>query len=200
MVIKATNIVWHNPKVTKIDRHRVNKHTSCVLWFTGLSGAGKSTLSIALEKELFDRGIRTYILDGDNIRHGLNRDLGFSPNERKENIRRIGEVAKLFVDAGLFVMTAFISPYKEDREMVRSYFETKEFIEIHVNTPLEECERRDIKGQYQKARRVEIKDFTGISSPYEEPGSPELAIDTSKQSVEQSVKQILSYLIDNGYF
>lgn len=164
------------------------------MWFTGLSGAGKSTLSTALEKALYDAGTRSYVLDGDNIRHGLNRDLGFSQEDRKENIRRIGEVAKLFVDAGLFVMTALISPYREDRDRVRSLFDAGEFIEIYVKCPLEECERRDPKGLYHKARSGDIRDFTGISAPYEEPLNPELVVNSGNQSVKSSVEQVMTYM------
>ncbi|WP_457786666.1 adenylyl-sulfate kinase [Geobacillus sp. Geo 8.1] len=197
--MKATNIVWHHSKVTKEDRQKLNGHKSVVLWFTGLSGAGKSTLSVEVEKELHQRGIRTYILDGDNIRHGLNKDLGFSAEDRKENIRRIGEVAKLMVDAGIVTLTAFISPYREDREMVRQLLGEKEFIEIYVKCSLEECERRDPKGLYKKARAGEIKGFTGIDDPYEEPENPELVVETDKQSLEESVKQVITYLEENGY-
>jgi len=191
---KPVNIVWQPTKVSKEDRRRLNGHGSCVLWFTGLSGSGKSTLATEVEKELFQRGVRTYVLDGDNIRHGLNRDLGFGKDDRKENIRRIGEVAKLFVDAGIVTLTAFISPYREDRDMVRALFEPGEFIEIYVKCSLEECERRDPKGLYQKARRGEIRDFTGISAPYEEPVRPELVVETDRETVENSVQKILSHL------
>ncbi|TWG32009.1 adenylyl-sulfate kinase [Geobacillus sp. C56-T2] len=197
--MKATNIVWHDSKVTKEDRQKLNGHKSVVLWFTGLSGAGKSTLSVEVEKELHQRGIRTYILDGDNIRHGLNKDLVFSAEDRKENIRRIGEVAKLMVDAGIVTLTAFISPYREDREMVRQLLGEKEFIEIYVKCSLEECERRDPKGLYKKARAGEIKGFTGIDDPYEEPENPELVVETDKQTLEESVKQVITYLEENGY-
>lgn len=191
---KSPNIVWHYNQITREDRYRLNRHRSCVLWFTGLSGAGKSTLSTAVEKELFKSGIRSYVLDGDNVRHGLNNNLGFSPEDRKENIRRIGEVSKLFVDAGLFALSAFISPYREDREMVRSRFAEGEFIEIYVKCSLEECEKRDPKGLYKKARNGEISNFTGISAPYEEPEQAELVIETDKQSIEQSVSQVMNYL------
>jgi len=194
----SENIVWQPTKVSKEDRRRLNRHGSCVLWFTGLSGSGKSTLATEVEKELFQRGIRTYVLDGDNIRHGLNRDLGFGKEDRKENIRRIGEVAKLFVDAGIVTLTAFISPYREDRDMVRALFEPGEFIEIYVKCSLEECERRDPKGLYKKARRGEIRDFTGISAPYEEPVFPELVVETDRETVENSVQKILSHLRAKG--
>jgi len=195
---QAIHIVWQETKVSREDRYRLNKHKSCLLWFTGLSGAGKSTLAIALEKELYDFGIRSYVLDGDNIRHGLNKNLGFSPEDRKENIRRIGEVAKLFVDAGLFALSAFISPYREDRQMVRERFAPGEFIEVYVKCPLEVCERRDPKGLYKKARKGEIQNFTGISAPYEEPLNPEIIVETDKQTLEQSVQQIIGYLKERG--
>jgi len=198
MYNKPANIVWQPMKVTKEDRRRLNGHGSCVLWFTGLSGSGKSTLATEVEKELYQRGVRTYVLDGDNIRHGLNRDLGFGKDDRKENIRRIGEVAKLFVDAGIVTLTAFISPYREDRDMVRALFKEGEFIEIYVRCSLEECERRDPKGLYQKARRGEIRDFTGISAPYEEPVNPELVVDTERETVEESVGKVLDFLSLKG--
>jgi adenylylsulfate kinase len=195
----GTNIVWHESKVTKADRQNRNRHKSAVLWFTGLSGSGKSTLTVALEKELFERGIHTYRLDGDNIRHGLNKDLGFSPEDRTENIRRIGEVAKLMVDAGLITLTAFISPYQNDRNYVRSLLEENEFIEVYVKCSLEICEKRDPKGLYKKARTGEIKQFTGIDAPYEEPVQPELIVDTEHQSLDKSVRQVIQYLIDKEY-
>ncbi len=198
MNIKSDNIVWHQAKVSKQDRHRLNQHKSCVLWFTGLSGSGKSTLSTEVEKELYQRGIRTYVLDGDNIRHGLNKDLGFSKEDRKENIRRIGEVAKLFVDAGIVTLTAFISPYIEDRATVRALFEKDEFIEVYVKCSIEECERRDPKGLYKKARLGEIKEFTGISAPYEEPVNPEIVVETDRESIETSVQKIVNYLFEKG--
>ncbi|GMB09264.1 adenylyl-sulfate kinase [Thermolongibacillus altinsuensis] len=188
------NIVWHNESVTKAERRQRNHHHSCVLWFTGLSGSGKSTLANAVAKELFQRGIQNYVLDGDNIRHGLNSDLGFSPEDRTENIRRIGEVAKLFVDSGQIVLTAFISPFRQDRELVRQKLEQDEFIEIYVRCPLEQCEKRDPKGLYKKARNGEIREFTGIDSPYEEPLSPELIVETDRYSIEECTEQIISYL------
>ncbi|WP_066188681.1 adenylyl-sulfate kinase [Gracilibacillus timonensis] len=196
----ATNhIVWHDSIVTKQHRLDQNNHHSPVLWFTGLSGSGKSTLTVALEKALHERGVRSYRLDGDNIRHGLNNNLGFSPEDRKENIRRIGEVAKLLNDAGLITLTAFISPYKEDRDNVRSLLNGQEFIEIYVKCSLDGCEARDPKGLYQKARAGEIKGFTGIDAPYEEPESPELIIDTEQQSVEEGVATILQFLEKQGW-
>ncbi|MDC0761947.1 adenylyl-sulfate kinase [Brevibacillus sp. AG] len=190
----TANIVWHPTTVTKQDRQKRAGHKSCVLWFTGLSGAGKSTLANAVEHELHQRGLASYVLDGDNIRHGLNRGLGFGAEDRRENIRRIGEVAKLFVDAGLITLTAFISPYREDRELARNLVEAGEFIEVYVKCSLDECERRDVKGLYQKARNGEIGQFTGISAPYEEPVQAELVIESDKQTIEESVQSVLTYL------
>lgn len=194
----AANLVWHPATVSKEDRQRRAGHKSCVIWFTGLSGAGKSTLANAVDHELHERGLASYVLDGDNIRHGLNRGLGFGADDRKENIRRIGEVAKLFVDAGVIVLTAFISPFREDRELARSLVEEGEFIEVYVKCSLEECERRDVKGLYQKARAKEIEQFTGISSPYEEPQEPELVIESGALSVAESVQAVLDYLKETG--
>jgi adenylylsulfate kinase len=191
---KVNNITWHQSTVSKRDRQLINGHKSCVLWFTGLSGSGKSTLANAVDHELYKQGISSYVLDGDNIRHGLNKDLSFGNNDRKENIRRIGEVAKLFVDSGLIVSSAFISPFREDRVLVRSMFEQQEFIEIFLNCPIQVCESRDPKGLYKKARQGEITDFTGITSPYEIPDHPEVIIETNYTSIEQSIVQILSYL------
>jgi adenylylsulfate kinase len=195
---KATNIVWHQGAVTRDDRQKMNGHRGCIVWLTGLSGSGKSTIAVDLEKRLWERGVRAYILDGDNIRHGLNKNLGFSPADRTENIRRIGEVAKLFTDAGLVTLTAFISPYRADRDQVRALMPAGDFVEVHVICPVEVCEQRDVKGLYKKARAGEIKEFTGISAPYEEPLEPELAIDTSAQSVDASARQILQYLERKG--
>jgi adenylylsulfate kinase len=195
---KATNITWHATAVSKQDRRAKNGHGSCVLWFTGLSGSGKSSIANAVSSELYHRGINEYVLDGDNIRHGLNRDLGFSDHDRTENIRRIGEVAKLFVDGGAIVTTAFISPFRDDRDQVRSLFVEGEFIEVFVSCPLEECEHRDPKQLYAKARRGEIKDFTGINSPYEEPENPEIIIRSELLSVEEAVADILGYLLDKN--
>lgn len=197
--MKSTNIVWHNSQVAKEDRQQLHNHKSLILWFTGLSGSGKSTLCVALERRLFEQGINTYVLDGDNVRHGLNKNLGFSPEDRTENIRRIGEVSKLFVDAGIITLTAFISPYREDRNNVRKLVERNEFIEVFVKCSLEECERRDPKGLYKKARTGEIEDFTGIDAPYEEPVNPEIIINSEKQSIEESVEQIMSFLIEGNY-
>ncbi|MBP1950551.1 adenylyl-sulfate kinase [Virgibacillus litoralis] len=196
---KSENIVWHDSKVTKENRRGLNKHKSAVIWFTGLSGSGKSTVSVELEKELYSHGVRTYRLDGDNVRHGLNKNLGFSPEDRKENIRRIGEVSKLMVDAGLFTLSAFISPYREDRDEVRELVEDGEFIEVFVDASVETCESRDPKGLYKKARAGEIKGFTGIDAPYEEPRNPEVTIDTDKLTLEESVQKIVSYLKEKGY-
>jgi adenylylsulfate kinase len=193
------NVVWHNATITKADRHRMNGHKSAILWYTGLSGSGKSTLANKVEEKLFERGMHTYVLDGDNIRHGLNKGLGFTAEDRKENIRRIGEVAKLFVDAGAFVSTAFISPYQSDREMVRSIVQPGEFIEIYVYAPLEICEKRDPKGLYKKARAGEIKHFTGIDDPYEAPTNPELLINTGENDLETCAAQIMKYLEEKGY-
>ncbi|MGI8951063.1 MAG: adenylyl-sulfate kinase [Chitinophagaceae bacterium] len=193
------NIVWHASTISKNDRHRMNGHKSAILWYTGLSGAGKSTLANKVEEKLFERGIHTYVLDGDNVRHGLNKGLGFTAEDRKENIRRIGEVAKLFVDGGAFVSTAFISPYRSDREMVRSIVEPGEFIEVYVHCPLDVCEQRDPKGLYKKARAGEIKHFTGIDDPYEAPEDAELIINTSEKPLEECADEIMKYLESNGY-
>lgn len=190
----TANLVWHPATVTKEDRQQRAGHKSCVIWFTGLSGAGKSTLANAVDYELHRQGLASYVLDGDNIRHGLNRGLGFGDDDRKENIRRIGEVAKLFVDAGVIVLTAFISPFQEDRELARSLVAEGEFVEVYVKCSLEECERRDVKGLYQKARKGEIGQFTGISSPYEEPAAPQVVIESGELSVEESVSAVLAYL------
>lgn len=195
----SKNIVWHNHKVTKQDRATLKKQKPVILWFTGLSGSGKSTIANAVEAKLYEMGKHTYLLDGDNIRHGLNRDLGFSEKDRIENIRRIGEVAKLFVDSGLIVLTAFISPFQKDRDLVRKMVEESEFIEIYVDTPLEICEQRDPKGLYKKARAGEIPDFTGISSPYEPPKNPEIHLKNDKMSIEECVEKVIEYLKDNKY-
>ncbi|UEX90323.1 adenylyl-sulfate kinase [Staphylococcus ratti] len=195
----ANAITWHASEIQKTDRQARFQHKSAVLWFTGLSGSGKSTLSVALEKALFERGINTYRLDGDNVRHGLNQNLGFSPEDRQENIRRIAEVSKLMIDAGLLTLTAFISPYKEDRAHAREIVESSEFIEIYTKASIETCESRDPKGLYQKARRGDIPEFTGISAPYEAPESPEITIDTEQQTIEEAVNTILHYLEVHEY-
>lgn len=192
------NIVWHDTSVTKEERRTKNKYQSYVLWFTGLSGSGKSTLANALARYLFEDNIQTYVLDGDNIRHGLNRDLGFTDEDRKENIRRIGEVSKLFVDSGQIVLTAFISPFREDRQQVREILSDNEFFEVYVKCSLDECEVRDPKGLYKKARNKEIKHFTGIDSPYEEPKNPAIIVDTETQEIKDSVKQIVDFLVAKG--
>lgn len=191
---KPTNITWHETSISKENRREKNGHGSCALWFTGLSGSGKSTIANAVSNELFRQGISEYVLDGDNIRHGLNKDLGFSDYDRTENIRRIGEVAKLFVDSGKVVTTAFISPFRSDRDQVRALFEEEEFIEVFVQCPIEECERRDPKQLYAKARRGEIKDFTGIDSPYEAPEQPEITLHSDQVTIEEAVEQVLTYL------
>jgi len=193
------NIKPYEPVIKKEDRIKLNGHKPAVLWFTGLSGSGKSTLASTVEEKLYRLGIRTCLLDGDNIRTGLNKDLGFSKENREENIRRISEVAKLFVDAGLIVMTAFISPYREDRLLARQLVEKEEFIEIYVKCPLQICEERDVKGHYKKARQGLLKDFTGISAPYEEPEKPEIIIETDKMTVKQSITAIISYLISKNF-
>jgi len=195
---KATNIVWHAGAVTRADREKLNGHKGCTVWLTGLSGSGKSTIAVDLEKRLAERGVRVYILDGDNVRHGLNKNLGFSPADRTENIRRIGEVAKLFTDAGIVALTAFISPYRADRDQVRAIMSDGDFIEVHVDCPVETCEERDVKGLYKKARAGEIPEFTGISAPYEAPEKPELVVRTKDQTVEESSKQILTFLEQRG--
>ncbi len=196
---KATNITWHDQHLSKEARAGLKKQAPCVLWFTGLSGAGKSTVANAFEQALHARGYHTYLLDGDNVRHGLNKNLGFSHEDREENIRRIGEVAKLFVDAGVIVLSAFISPYRRDREMVRALLPEGEFIEVFVSTPLEVCETRDPKGLYKKARAGEIRGFTGIDDPYEAPETPEITLHTDQQDVEASVTQLLGELTRLGY-
>jgi adenylylsulfate kinase len=196
---KATNIVWHEGNVNRADREKFNGHKGFTVWFTGLSGSGKSTIAVAVEKALWDRGVRTYILDGDNVRHGLNSNLGFSPEDRTENIRRIGEVAKLFNDAGLVALTAFISPYRADRDKVRGLMAEGDFLEVFVDCPVEECEKRDVKGLYAKARAGQIKEFTGISAPYEEPAKPELVLPTAQLSEQQSTDKVIAYLQEKGY-
>ena len=195
---KSTNVTWHDASLTKEMRRKQNGHESKVLWFTGLSGSGKSTIANAVARELYTRDIRNYVLDGDNIRHGLNKDLGFSDEDRTENIRRIGEVSKLFVDSGQFVLTAFISPFRMDRQLVRDLLEDGEFIEVYIKCPLEECEVRDPKGLYDKARKGIIKDFTGIDSPYEEPEKPEIVLESNRFSVEECVQQVIDYLAAEG--
>ncbi|MGG4127555.1 adenylyl-sulfate kinase [Paenibacillus illinoisensis] len=188
------NITWQQSSLSRHARELHNGHRSRALWFTGLSGAGKSSLAFALEQHLHGRGVRCYVLDGDNVRHGLNRDLGFTSEDRQENLRRIGEVAKLMVDAGLLVLSAFISPHAQDREMVRQLFEPEDFIEIYVQCSIEECERRDPKGLYKKARSGDIPHFTGISAPYDVPEDPSLIIDTEQLPLDEAVQKIVQYL------
>ena len=192
--MKSTNIIYHNASVTHRRRNQLNKHKSVVIWFTGLSGSGKSTLAHAVEEILFNKGCRTFVLDGDNVRHGLSSNLDYSNKDRKENIRRIGEVTKLMMKAGLIIMTAFISPFKEDRIAVRNLIPDGDFIEIYCKASLETCEETDLKGFYQRARAGEIKNYTGIDSPYEVPDNPELVIDTDKETLDESVSRIVSFL------
>jgi len=196
---KSKNITWHHPIVTREDRERLLGQKGFTLWFTGLSRSGKSTLATEVEKRLYERGYITFILDGDNIRHGLNRELGFSPKDREENIRRIGEVAHLFSNAGIINMTAFISPYRADRKKARDLAKEGEFIEIFCRCSLEACEERDLKGLYKKARAGEVPEFTGISAPYEKPENPEITIDTDRETIEQGVSKIISYLEENRF-
>src|SRR5262245_29593377 len=196
---KATNITWHAGQVERGDREKLLGQRGVTVWLTGLSGSGKSTIAVAAEKVLLDRGQHAYVLDGDNIRHGLNKNLGFSPADRTENIRRIGEVAKLFTDAGVIVMSSFISPYRADRDAVRAIMGKGDFVEAYVKASVETCEGRDVKGLYKKARAGEIPDFTGISAPYEEPVRPELVLDTQAQTVDQSVAALVGYLESQGY-
>ncbi len=193
---KSDNVVWHHATVTRERRQQLNGHRSFVLWFTGLSGSGKSTLAHAVEERLHQMSCRTFVFDGDNVRHGLCSDLGFGEEDRRENIRRIGEMTKLFVEAGVIAMTAFISPFRAERQMVRSLFQPGEFIEIYCDCSLETCEARDVKGLYAKARAGLIPNYTGISSPYEEPLSPEIRIRTDKETLEDSVDAVLNYLKD----
>ena len=195
---KATNVTWHAHKVTREDRQKLNGHRGAVLWFTGLSGCGKSTIANAVDQLLHERGVHTFVLDGDNIRMGLNKNLGFTPADRTENIRRIGEVSKLFADGATIVSTAFISPYKADRDMVRALLPQGEFIEILVQASLDTCESRDPKGLYKKARAGEIKDFTGISAPYEAPENPEIVLDSDNKGIEELAREVIAYLTTKG--
>jgi adenylylsulfate kinase len=188
------NIVWHETLVDRQDRNRMNKHKSGVIWFTGCPASGKSTIAHHLERALFERAIRCYVLDGDNVRHGINSNLGFSREDRRENLRRIAECSKLFVDAGLVVLAAFVSPYREDRQVVRQIVGPEHFFEVYVKCSLETCEKRDPKGQYKKAKAGLIKEYTGISAPYEEPEHPELVLDTEDLDVESAVKKVLELL------
>ncbi|WP_318496479.1 adenylyl-sulfate kinase [Photobacterium leiognathi] len=196
---RSENIVWHDTSISYQDRIQLNKHQGLVLWFTGLSGSGKSTIANEVERMLYLEQCHTYLLDGDNIRHGLNRDLGFSDQDREENIRRIGEVAKLFADAGMIALSSFISPFTADRQLARHCCEPRTFIEIFIDTPISICESRDPKGLYKKARAGEIQSFTGISSPYEAPINPEIHVKTADLTIEDAAKQIINYLRDNHY-
>ena len=196
--MNSSNVIYHQATVTRKRRNKLNDHRSVVLWFTGLSGSGKSTLAHALEEKLFQKGCRTFVLDGDNVRHGLNSNLDFSRAGRTENIRRISEISKLMLESGLIVMTAFISPINKDRSDARTLISSDDFIEIYCKASLEACESRDVKGLYKKARAGEITNYTGIDSPYEVPENPELTIDTDNQSLEESVSTILSFLESSG--
>jgi adenylylsulfate kinase len=196
---KSSNITWHRGKIGRLEREGLLQQRGATIWLTGLSGSGKSTLAVTTEAALLKRGHLVYVLDGDNVRHGLNRNLGFSPEDRTENIRRIGEVAKLFTDTGVIVFTSFISPYRADRDAARALFDEGDFIEVHLAASVETCEGRDPKGLYQKARDGEIPEFTGISAPYEAPESPELVLDTGSLGVEESVSRIIEYLEEKGY-
>lgn len=195
---KSSDTVWHHATVTRARRQELNGHKSAIIWFTGLSGAGKSTLAHAVEERLHQMSCRTFVFDGDNVRHGLCGDLGFSEEDRRENIRRIGEMAKLFVEAGVIALTAFISPFRADRLKVRHLAAPGDFIEVYCRCPIEVCEQRDVKGMYRRARAGEIRDFTGISSPYEEPENSELSVDTGSMPLDQCVDQVIGYLQDRG--
>jgi adenylylsulfate kinase len=195
----ATNITWHEHYVSKEERAKLNGHKGVVLWFTGLSACGKSTVANTVDHILHSREIRSFVLDGDNVRHGLNKNLGFSAEDRTENIRRIGEVAKLFADSGAVTLTAFISPYKADRDQVRELLDDGDFVEIYVNASLETCEERDPKGLYKKARAGEIKGFTGIDDPYEAPENPEIELDANSKGIDELVAEVVAYLEQNGY-
>ena len=198
--MKSTNVVWHMHNVTKDDRSKQKKQRPCILWFTGLSGSGKSTIASAVEQKLFELGHHTYLLDGDNVRHGINKDLSFTDEDRIENIRRIGELSKLMIDAGLLVMTAFISPFKSDRRLVRELVQEHEFIEVFMDTSLDECERRDPKGLYKKARKGEIKNFTGVDAPFEEPDNADIRVETVGRSPENIVDEILNIILPKLYY
>jgi adenylylsulfate kinase len=199
MTGKSTNVVWHPGAVSTADREAITGHKACTVWMTGLPASGKSTLAVALEKALWGRGVHAFVLDGDNIRHGLNKDLGFSPQDRVENIRRIGEVAKLFTAAGVINVTAFISPYRADRDRVREIMAAGELIEVFVDCPVEVCEQRDPKGHYKKARAGEIKEFTGVSAPYELPEKAEITVHTDRESEAESVAKLVAYLEARGF-
>jgi len=196
---KATNITWHGGQIGRGEREKLLGQKGATIWLTGLSGSGKSTVAVAVEAELVNRGRLSYVLDGDNVRHGLNKNLGFSPEDRTENIRRIAEVAKLFTETGVLVFTSFISPYRADREAARELFESGDFVEVYVSADVATCEERDPKGLYKKARAGEIPEFTGISAPYEAPEKPELVVDTANQDLEGSVATVIAYLEEKGY-
>ena len=196
---KSTNITWHAGHVSREDRERLLGQKGATVWLTGLSGSGKSTIAVGTERALVERGRLAYVLDGDNVRHGLNKNLGFGPEDRSENIRRIGEVAKLFTDAGVIALTSFISPYRKDRDAVRATMPPGDFVEVFVDASIETCESRDVKGLYARARAGEIPEFTGISAPYEAPERPELVLDTNRQTIVESVGCLLGYLEDKGY-
>ncbi|MEE9608308.1 MAG: adenylyl-sulfate kinase [Myxococcota bacterium] len=196
---RSSNVTWHEGQVSPDERRSLLGQRGVVVWLTGLSGSGKSTIAVGAERALIQRGRLAYVLDGDNVRHGLNGDLGFSPEDRTENIRRIGEVAKLFAEAGLIVFTSFISPYRSDRDAVRARLQPGDFVEVHVDADVATCEARDVKGLYKRARAGEIPEFTGISAPYEEPLDPELVLDTRRDSVEESVRQLIGFLEEKAY-
>jgi adenylylsulfate kinase len=198
--LTSNNVVWHNATVTRTRREAQNNHRGAIIWFTGLSGSGKSTVAHAVEEALHQQGCRTFVLDGDNVRHGLCGDLGFSEKDRQENIRRIGEMAKLFMEAGIIVLTAFISPYRGDRNRVRGMVGQGDFIEVYCDTPIEVCEMRDVKGLYKKARAGEISEFTGISSPYEKPENPELLLNTGADSLDRCVQEVMGNIAKLGIF
>ena len=190
----AAEVVWHHATVTRERREALNGHKGVIVWFTGLSAAGKSTIAHTVEEQLHQMGCHTFVFDGDNVRHGLCSDLGFSAEDRAENIRRIGEMAKLFIEAGVIALTAFISPFRADRQRVRELVRKEDFLEIYCNCPVEICEQRDVKGLYQRARKGEVKEFTGISSPYEEPLNPDLVLDTGMNSIEQCAEKVMALL------
>ena len=196
---KSENISWHSSQVERGDREALVGQRGVTIWLTGLSGSGKSTIAVAAERELIRRGHLAFVLDGDNIRHGLNKNLGFAPEDRSENIRRIGEVSKLFTEAGVIVFSSFISPYRSDRDEARALMEPGDFVEVYVDASLDTCQERDVKGLYKKARAGEIPEFTGVSAPYEAPESPELILDANRQSVEESVNQLVEFLDAKGY-
>jgi adenylylsulfate kinase len=198
--MKTPDITYHNATITRKSRNQLNNHKSVVIWFTGLSGSGKSTLAHSVEEELYKLGCRTFVLDGDNIRHGLSSDLSFSDNDRKENIRRVGEAAKLMMEAGVIAMTAFISPFRKDRNLVRQLLAQDDFIEIYCKASLETCESRDVKGLYKRARAGEIENYTGIDSPYEAPINPELVVNTQFDSLEESISEVIDFLKAKSFF